>query len=224
MGSMTTSVTEKHFIRAEVARIGARRILEIGAFKGETTAILCEAVAAQGGHVVVIDPMTWAAEAMANGIGVPLPDSWARRLAFLRPILGYEGAFWSNLRAAGYEDLVTLFRSVSTDPRLLRRKHPLLESFDLVFIDGDHTLEGAQADMQNWGTRVRPGGVILFHDVQPRFPGVVSVFRSLDQQGSYRISQPTESGTIGRVEVLRGVEPNPTAAGGGFMAPQAGVR
>ncbi|CAK9083024.1 BRCT domain-containing protein [Durusdinium trenchii] len=39
-----------------------------------------------------------------------------------------------------------------------------LDYFDLVFIDGDHTFEAAQRDIQVWKRRVRPGGIIAGHD------------------------------------------------------------
>lgn len=35
---------------------------------------------------------------------------------------------------------------------------------DLLFIDADHSYEGARADFDRWGPLVRPGGHLLFHD------------------------------------------------------------
>jgi predicted O-methyltransferase YrrM len=35
---------------------------------------------------------------------------------------------------------------------------------ELVFVDGDHSYEGARADFERWGAFVRPGGHLLFHD------------------------------------------------------------
>jgi len=37
-------------------------------------------------------------------------------------------------------------------------------SLDVLFIDGDHSREGATADLENYGSLVRSGGVIIFHD------------------------------------------------------------
>ncbi|MBA2332212.1 MAG: class I SAM-dependent methyltransferase [Actinobacteria bacterium] len=34
----------------------------------------------------------------------------------------------------------------------------------LVFVDGDHTYEGARADYERWSHLVSPGGHLLFHD------------------------------------------------------------
>jgi len=36
---------------------------------------------------------------------------------------------------------------------------------DFLFIDGDHTYEGARQDFANYAPMVRPGGVIAFHDL-----------------------------------------------------------
>ncbi len=35
---------------------------------------------------------------------------------------------------------------------------------EVLFIDGDHSYEGARADFERWGEFVRPGGHLLFHD------------------------------------------------------------
>lgn len=37
-------------------------------------------------------------------------------------------------------------------------------SFDFVFIDGDHSYEGAKKDMQNYYKLIRPGGLFAGHD------------------------------------------------------------
>ena len=46
-------------------------------------------------------------------------------------------------------------------------------SLDLVFIDADHSYKGVKSDLEAWGPKVRPGGVLAGHDYeQPDFPGV----------------------------------------------------
>ncbi len=37
---------------------------------------------------------------------------------------------------------------------------------DLLFIDGEHTYSVVKSDYENYGTLVRPGGLIMFHDTQ----------------------------------------------------------
>lgn len=36
---------------------------------------------------------------------------------------------------------------------------------DLLFIDGDHTLEGVKNDWDNYRGFVKPGGLVVFHDI-----------------------------------------------------------
>ncbi len=196
---MTTD-EERAFIRSEVVRIRARRILEIGSLTGETTAALCRASAPFAGHVVVIDPMNWCFDVFANGLGVPFPTELRRWLPALWPF-DYERAFWRRLRADGHEDDVTVFRASSTDERLIARRHPLLEGFDLVYLDGDTTVETTYSDVRHWAARVRVGGVVLMH-VAAGFDGAVKVFRTCAREARYRATLPKEAGSLGKLEVL----------------------
>ncbi|CAE8582258.1 unnamed protein product [Polarella glacialis] len=45
------------------------------------------------------------------------------------------------------------------------------QALDLVFIDRDHSYEGAAADLRDWSPHVRPGGLVAGHDAA--FPGVI---------------------------------------------------
>lgn len=45
--------------------------------------------------------------------------------------------------------------------------------FDMVFLDAMHTYEDVKADIARWYPRVRPGGLMVFHDYgHGDFPGV----------------------------------------------------
>ena len=57
--------------------------------------------------------------------------------------------------------------------------------FDVLFIDGDHSFEGCYADLDNYASLVRPGGLILVHDVRPetdQFPGVRLAFEQFAKE------------------------------------------
>ncbi|WP_461786428.1 class I SAM-dependent methyltransferase [Prosthecobacter sp.] len=41
------------------------------------------------------------------------------------------------------------------------------EKLDVLFIDGDHSYAGVKEDYDLWSPLVRPGGMILFHDILP---------------------------------------------------------
>jgi hypothetical protein len=40
------------------------------------------------------------------------------------------------------------------------------EKLDLLFIDGDHKYDGVKSDFELYRDFVKPGGVILFHDIE----------------------------------------------------------
>jgi len=43
----------------------------------------------------------------------------------------------------------------------------LPDDFDVVFIDGDHTLNAVILDTLHYGAKVKPGGFLLCHDTSP---------------------------------------------------------
>lgn len=59
------------------------------------------------------------------------------------------------------------------------------DSIDLLHIDGFHTYEAVSEDFRNWYPKVKPGGVILFHDVKARLKDF-GAWRFWDEiQGQY---------------------------------------
>jgi predicted O-methyltransferase YrrM len=39
-----------------------------------------------------------------------------------------------------------------------------IQTFDLLFIDGDHSYDGCKADLNNWFDKLAVGGYVVFHD------------------------------------------------------------
>jgi predicted O-methyltransferase YrrM len=187
---ITTTVYEKLEIRRHVIELRARRILEVGAFKGKTTALLSELAAAHDGQVVVIDPMIWRSNPAHVG-------EWIH--GFLHPFR-YEKAFWRNVNAAGFAN-VRLIPALSTDVALIENPDRDLAEFDLVFIDGDHTHATVMQDIANWGSRIRSGGRMLLHDAVRRFDGVVRAMRCLEKDENVSVTWPTR-GKVGVVDIL----------------------
>jgi hypothetical protein len=60
---------------------------------------------------------------------------------------------FSYLMRASFDDAISHFSS---------------ESIDLLHIDGFHRYEAAKHDFENWFPKVRPGGIVLMHDVLAR--------------------------------------------------------
>lgn len=74
-----------------------------------------------------------------------------------------------KLRVLAREGLdLRLLNGSSRDPRTIAKVRHLLggELLDLLFIDGDHTYEGARGDFLLYRHLVREGGLIAFHDIQ----------------------------------------------------------
>jgi len=188
MSSMSTTPAEKKYIVDAIRSLEARRVLEIGAFKGATTRAMSEAVP-DGGYVVAIDPMEWGNELASNGIARHLPafvHPLIEGLASWMPSTSYERQFWDEVHAGG-RDNVHLFRVLSDDRELATSPSSLLVQFDLAFIDGDHSYCGALSDLETWGRRVRRGGLILVHDATVEFDGVVEAIEDFARDADVRV-------------------------------------
>jgi cephalosporin hydroxylase len=70
---------------------------------------------------------------------------------------------------AGPKQTVKLIRGDSHKQETLDRVRSALggRDVDLLFIDGDHTLQGVKADLRMYGQLVSPRGHIGFHDIVP---------------------------------------------------------
>ena len=80
------------------------------------------------------------------------------------------------------------------------------EALDLLFIDGDHTLEGVEADFSMYAPLVRSGGLVAFHDIVPGPPeavgGVPAFWGQIRRPGSLEFVADWEQGSCG-IGVLR---------------------
>jgi hypothetical protein len=68
-----------------------------------------------------------------------------------------------------------------------RTVEPPPDPIELLFIDGDHSYEGAAADFERWSAFVRPSGHVLFHDAVDRggygnvYPGVTRAVAEVER-------------------------------------------
>jgi predicted O-methyltransferase YrrM len=129
-----------------VKALAPKRVLEIGTANGGTL-FLWTRVAAPDAHLVTVDvcPM----------------GLLGRYAAFAVLCRGFA-------RAAQRIDLI--YGVDSHDPATLEEVKRVIgnEPVDFLFIDADHAYESVSRDFELYSTLVRPGGLIAFHDVEPR--------------------------------------------------------
>lgn len=151
------SEREARLLMAAAALAPARgKNLEIGSFKGRSTVGIAYVTRELGlGTVVAVDPHTSPSSTD--------PDLRGQSTSY--------DDFVANLKAAGVLDRVEIQRAYSHD--LAREwKDPLR----LLWIDGDHTYEGAKADLEMFKPYLVDGAIVAMHDVLGTFPGALRVF------------------------------------------------
>jgi hypothetical protein len=82
------------------------------------------------------------------------------------------------------------FQGDSQTPEMRAAVSAYCESYDLIFIDGDHTYEGVKRDFENYRGLLSERGVILFHDVDPDH-----VFKTTVGGEVWRFWQDLDEGT-----------------------------
>eukprot|EP00929_Paragymnodinium_shiwhaense_P079773 TRINITY_DN41586_c0_g1_i1.p1 TRINITY_DN41586_c0_g1~~TRINITY_DN41586_c0_g1_i1.p1 ORF type:complete len:402 (+),score=105.09 TRINITY_DN41586_c0_g1_i1:118-1323(+) len=61
------------------------------------------------------------------------------------------------------------------------------ESLDLVFVDGDHSYEGAKGDIEAWWPALRAGGIMAGHDYTLTWPGVIEAVNAVAVEQGARV-------------------------------------
>jgi hypothetical protein len=132
-------------------------ILEIGTYCGKSATWLGAAASVRGGRVVTIDHHRGSEENQAG---------WEHHDAELvDPSVGLMDTlpfFRRTMHAARLEDVVTAVIARSPMAASLWST-PLA----MLFIDGGHAEEHAQADYSNWSGFIMADGVLAIHDVFP---------------------------------------------------------
>jgi MMP 1-O-methyltransferase len=137
---------------------GNGAIVEIGSFKGKSTVMLAKVSQHYGlGPIVSIDPHNFNSaeleEHRTSSDASTFPD------------------FLKNVQAAGVAEFVDARRAFSGDVSP-GWNTPLR----LLWIDGDHTYQGAKRDFDGFSRHLVPQGVVAFHDALHAFPGPIRVF------------------------------------------------
>jgi predicted O-methyltransferase YrrM len=132
-------------------------IVEIGSFKGRSTIALARGIQAggRGGRVVAVDPHSAPAETDPHLGGAASSEPELR----------------ANLARSGVADLVDVRVAYSQEAGA-----GWTAPIRLLWLDGDHTLDGVRADFDLWAPHLSEGGVLAMHDVLHRFEGPARVF------------------------------------------------
>lgn len=139
--------------------------VEIGRFKGGSTVVF--------------------ASALPDGV-----ELWSYDLhVALRPDMPGDALDAELLDALTRYDLEQKVHLVVADSRKVAFP---ADDIELLFVDGDHSYEGAKADYERWSALVRPGGHLLFHDAVDTggygnvYPGVSRLVDEVDGDGWQR--------------------------------------
>jgi hypothetical protein len=159
------------------SRVDRPRLLEIGVYKGQVLSLWARIAEQEQIPVQLV--------AISPFVGNPLPRSvWVRRLKWLISRSFRESCRTGNFyEQEDYEaivrslfdhfglrfDTVQVCRGYSTDPEI--RAELADCQFDLIYIDGDHTFEGASSDVRWCAPRVAPNGYLVMDDASFFLPG-----------------------------------------------------
>jgi MMP 1-O-methyltransferase len=139
--------TDEARLLAELAA-GARVAVEIGVYEGSSAVVLCRALPADA-DLHLVDPFTAHATLLPGWRGV----EGATRRAVGRAVRERRGP--------------RLHWHVELSERTAERwSGPV----DLVFVDGDHSVEGCRLDWDVWSPHVTRGGTVVFHDARAGHP------------------------------------------------------
>lgn len=133
---------------AILRRIGARRLCEVGVWKGAFSAHLAASV--PGASLLAVDP--WQSYPAWQDTKNSLPP--AEQQAFMA------GAHAEAVTRLGRYPNVTICRKFSTDAA----RDVADGSLDFVYIDANHVKAAVLEDLAAWVPKVRPGGIVAGHD------------------------------------------------------------
>ena len=140
-----------------------RLIVELGTHYGESYFGFCQAVAESSLSCACYAVDTWVGEPHAGFYTEEVYNEVNQYNAT------YYSAFSYLLRTT-FDEALAQFED---------------ESIDILHVDGLHTYEAVSHDVFSWMKKVRPGGVVLMHDIMCRHAdfGVWRLWEELDQHG-----------------------------------------
>ncbi|MFE9703413.1 class I SAM-dependent methyltransferase [Streptomyces sp. NPDC005930] len=169
-------------------------LLEVGTYCGRSTVLLADAARRAGVTALTVDHHR-GSEEQQPGWDYHDPETVDPELGVMDTL----PTFRRTLRRAGLEEHVVAL--VGRSPQVAAVWNAPL---GLVFVDGGHTDEHANADYEGWAPHVADGGLLVIHDV---FPDPADEFTG---QAPYRVylralasGAFTEVSATGSLRVLR---------------------
>ncbi|WP_151773007.1 class I SAM-dependent methyltransferase [Streptomyces abyssomicinicus] len=182
---------------AQAARLGLP-LLEVGTYCGRSTILLADAARRAGVVALTVDHHR-GSEEQQPGWDYHDPQTVDPEIGLMDTL----PAFRRTLHRAGLEEHVVAM--VGRSPQVAAVWGAPL---GLVFVDGGHTDEHANADYEGWAPHVAEGGLLVIHDV---FPVKLDEFTG---QAPYRVylralasGAFTEVSATGTLRVLRRTGP-----------------
>jgi hypothetical protein len=136
---------------------GYKTLVEVGCKEGRTTGHVLKNV--PDSRVIAVDP--WCAMPDQKTVaGGETYEEW--------DFAKIEAEFWQNVgEHKGRCDM----RRMTSEACAVENQDPMLQA-DVVFIDAAHDYENVKADIRRWWPLVRPGGMLIGHDFNHKWPGV----------------------------------------------------
>jgi predicted O-methyltransferase YrrM len=111
-------------------------IVEIGAYVGRSTHVLCTTANLRNSIVITIDPF----------------------------LTAFDGWHNSDPKTAFTENVLTKFNNLTLIEGYSQDVSEQILYCDFIFIDGDHSYEGVLSDIELYLPKLKPGGCVAFHD------------------------------------------------------------
>lgn len=118
-------------------------VLEIGSYLGASSSFLAAGFVNEKDKLICID--TWRNDAMSEGHRDTIADFLANTAQFRKQIITIQG--WSY------------------DPDVIANVASKIHAIDILFIDGDHSYEGAHNDWRLYSPILSADALVVMHDI-----------------------------------------------------------
>ncbi len=153
----SVSPAQGEFLKTLVANIAPKTVVEIGCFTGIST-VWAAAGLEQAGQPGTIHSIDLFEDIIPSPpyhrVYLPNPIEYAQK-SLETAQLSHRVKFYKNNSIAIGEKIAEIIN----------------EPIDFLYIDGDHSKEGAYKDFSLFSPHVSVGGYIVFHDIYPEFCG-----------------------------------------------------